>query len=263
MTAAALKARLSIFRIRLMMPGMLCAAAHETSVTSRCECSCYQRSIKALMWSSDGDTPPETITCPFCGLLCDDLPLEWMGNGQPGKPVTGCPLAEQSLRDAWQEPSCGVALKGKPATLRQAIETCGEFLQKSESPLFAGLATDVNGMRSVLRLADRCGAHLQAVAPRECESGEQNRSTSRITMSIRSAGAASKALADEVSDEELASGMLYPAVNRLRAASRVVARAVMAQAGKECVGQSLTEEEIDQRLTAASWNPAYPKYLPA
>ena len=70
-------------------------------------------------------------------------------------------------------------------------------------------------------------------------------------------------LADEVSDEELASGMLYPAVNRLRAASRVVARAVMAQAGKECVGQSLTEEEIDQRLTAASWNPAYPKYLPA
>jgi malic enzyme len=84
---------------------------------------------------------------------------------------------------------------------------------------------------------------------------------SRITDGMITA--ASKALADEVSDEELASGMLYPAVNRLRAASRVVARAVMAQAGKECVGQSLTEEEIDQRLTAASWNPAYPKYLPA
>ena len=112
------------------------------------------------MWSSDGDTPPETITCPFCGLLCDDLPLEWLDKGQPDNPVTGCPLAEQSYRDAWDEPSCGVALKGKPATLQQAIETCGEFLRKSESPLFAGLATDVNGMRSVLRLADRCGAHL-------------------------------------------------------------------------------------------------------
>ena len=66
-----------------------------------------------------------------------------------------------------------------------------------------------------------------------------------------------------MSDEELADGMLYPAISRLRPVSRVVAAAVMAQAGKECVGQSLTDEEIEARLTAASWSPAYPKYVPA
>ena len=75
--------------------------------------------------------------------------------------------------------------------------------------------------------------------------------------------AASTALAGEVSEEELDDGMLYPSINRLRPVSRVVAAAVMAQAGKECVGQSLTDEEIDERLIAATWNPAYPRYVPA
>lgn len=84
---------------------------------------------------------------------------------------------------------------------------------------------------------------------------------SRITDTMITA--ASTALAGEVSDGELADGMLYPAVSRLRPVSRVVAAAVMAQAGKECVGQSLTDEEIQARLTAASWSPAYPKYVPA
>ncbi len=84
---------------------------------------------------------------------------------------------------------------------------------------------------------------------------------SRITDAMITA--ASTALAGQVSEEELADGMLYPAISRLRPVSRVVAAAVMAQAGKDCVGQSLDEAEIEARLTAASWNPAYPRYVSA
>ncbi|MGB5621349.1 MAG: NAD-dependent malic enzyme [Gammaproteobacteria bacterium] len=84
---------------------------------------------------------------------------------------------------------------------------------------------------------------------------------SRITDAMITA--ASGALAGEVSEEELADGMLYPAISRLRPVSRVVAAAVMAQAGEDCVGQRLDEAEIEARLTAASWDPVYPRYVPA
>jgi len=84
---------------------------------------------------------------------------------------------------------------------------------------------------------------------------------SRITDAMITA--ASTALAGQVSEEELADGMLYPAISRLRPVSRVVAAAVMAQAGEDCVGQRLDEAEIEARLTAASWSPVYPRYVSA
>ncbi len=84
---------------------------------------------------------------------------------------------------------------------------------------------------------------------------------SRITDAMITA--ASTALAGQVSEEELADGMLYPAISRLRPVSRVVAAAVMAQAGEDCVGQRLDEAEIEARLTAASWSPVYPSYVSA
>jgi malate dehydrogenase (oxaloacetate-decarboxylating) len=75
-------------------------------------------------------------------------------------------------------------------------------------------------------------------------------------------GAAARALARCVSDAEIASGLLFPAMTRLRDVSRVVAAAVMRQAGAEGVGDELTDGQIEERLAAARWEPEYPAFVP-
>ena len=76
-------------------------------------------------------------------------------------------------------------------------------------------------------------------------------------------GAAARALAACVSDAEIASGLLFPAMTRLREVSRSVAVAVMRQAGAEDVGDELTDAQIEERLAAAQWEPEYPVFVPA
>jgi formylmethanofuran dehydrogenase subunit B len=45
----------------------------------------------------------------------------------------------------------------KGATLERAAKEAARLLREARQPLFAGLATDVEGARAVARLADRCG----------------------------------------------------------------------------------------------------------
>jgi len=73
--------------------------------------------------------------------------------------------------------------------------------------------------------------------------------------------AASEALAEQVSQEELDQGMLYPDIGRLRQVSRVVAAAVMRSASGDGIGDALEETQIQARLDAAIWNPVYRRYV--
>jgi len=74
--------------------------------------------------------------------------------------------------------------------------------------------------------------------------------------------AAAKALATCVTDDELAAGLLYPPIDRLVEVSRVVAHAVMNDAAEQGVAQTLSDDEIEGRLDAATWSPEYPEYVP-
>lgn len=96
----------------------------------------------------------EHVTCPFCGLLCDDLTIE---PGADALRVTarGCERARLAFmrRAATLEPQ----VDGRPCSARAAIGAAAELLRAARSPMFSGLATDVGGMRAVLALADRVG----------------------------------------------------------------------------------------------------------
>ncbi len=76
--------------------------------------------------------------------------------------------------------------------------------------------------------------------------------------------AAVLALAGSVTQEELDSGLLYPAINRLRAVSRDVALAVMQQAiDEEVADQTIRALSKDQRATHLDgmiWEPNYRRY---
>ena len=73
--------------------------------------------------------------------------------------------------------------------------------------------------------------------------------------------ATAHALAQSVTEEELARGLLYPAINRLRDVSRAITRAVMVQAIEEGVATQDPGSDIDAVIETATWTPHYRKYV--
>jgi formylmethanofuran dehydrogenase subunit B len=97
-------------------------------------------------------------TCPFCGLLCDDGTVR--SDGAKLEQVRGgCNVSRAALALV-SSGAVSRRVEGGAATLDEAAAKAGALLRGATRPLFAGLATDVAGMRAVLALADRCGAVL-------------------------------------------------------------------------------------------------------
>jgi malic enzyme len=74
--------------------------------------------------------------------------------------------------------------------------------------------------------------------------------------------AASKTLASQITKDELASGLLFPSVSRLRAVSVAVALAVARQAVRDGV-TGMSEDAIDRAVAATAWEPDYLSLEPA
>jgi formylmethanofuran dehydrogenase subunit B len=104
------------------------------------------------------------VTCPFCGLLCDDLAVR-VSDGGITVQANGCRLANAGF----QAPIApGEArLGGRAVSLAEAVREAATLLRQARQPLFGGLGTDVEGIRATARLADRCGAvvdHMNSAA---------------------------------------------------------------------------------------------------
>ncbi|HID80997.1 MAG TPA: formylmethanofuran dehydrogenase subunit B [Chromatiales bacterium] len=99
----------------------------------------------------------KNITCPFCGLACDDLTVSAKQNkldilaGQ-------CTLNRAGFNQALWEKTSTAMMQGKEIAHATAIDKAASLLKKSEAPLIGGLITDVNGVRTAMALADACGA---------------------------------------------------------------------------------------------------------
>jgi formylmethanofuran dehydrogenase subunit B len=99
------------------------------------------------------------VTCPFCGLACDDLTLTQSATGlnveRNGCNISAAAFAELGKRDTR---NAVPRVAGKPATLDQAIAAAAQILSRAKAPLIAGFGTDIAGARATLELADRIGA---------------------------------------------------------------------------------------------------------
>lgn len=98
------------------------------------------------------------VTCPFCGLACDDLVVAVSGERLSVR-ANGCPISVPAF-EADAPARTTPRLAGRPATLSQAAEAAARLLREAREPLFAGLGTDVAGARAIARLAERCGGIL-------------------------------------------------------------------------------------------------------
>jgi len=95
------------------------------------------------------------VPSPFCGIGTDDLTIKV--DGVSLKVIeNGCavntPAFEQAITDT------SPRVDGKEVSLDVAIATAAVLLKDTRLPVIGGCATDVNGMRGLLALADRCGA---------------------------------------------------------------------------------------------------------
>ena len=84
--------------------------------------------------------------------------------------------------------------------------------------------------------------------------------TSRITNSMTKV--ASEALAKQVTSEERAAGLLFPAVSRLRSVSFEIAVAVAHQAIQDGVA-AVAHDDVERLVREARWSHDYQDYVPA
>jgi len=95
------------------------------------------------------------VPSPFCGIGTDDLCIQVDGV-KLKVTANGCavnsPLFEQAITDTQPR------VAGRETSLEAAIARAAELLRDKNLPVIGGCATDVNGMRGLLALADRLGA---------------------------------------------------------------------------------------------------------
>ena len=103
-----------------------------------------------------------TVTCPSCGLLCDDVLVENNNNKIKVLSAGNTRCCEKAVR-FFEQPLTNISpqINGRPATLQQAIAHAVKLLKTSQQPLFAGLSTDVQGFRSIFNLSQKTNGTLQ------------------------------------------------------------------------------------------------------
>jgi formylmethanofuran dehydrogenase subunit B len=97
-------------------------------------------------------SPFKNVTCPFCALHCDDLVVDL--EAQDLRVVEhGCPKATAGFERKVEPISAQI--EGQPVSPDEAIKRAATILRSSQKPLYAGLATDVEGTRAVMAIADQ------------------------------------------------------------------------------------------------------------
>lgn len=102
------------------------------------------------------------VVCPFCALLCDDLEVVVEGDrlAVAGK---GCPRAVEAFARP-HPPDLRPRVRGEPVALEAALARAAELLAAARMPLWAGLESDLAGLRAAVALAERTGGVLDPMA---------------------------------------------------------------------------------------------------
>ncbi len=98
-----------------------------------------------------------SITCPFCGLACDDVAVA-VEDRRIRVTQNGCLRSADAFASLDPVADLQPRINGKKASLDDSIIAAANILHASTQPVFSGLSTDMTGMRAVMDLADRCGA---------------------------------------------------------------------------------------------------------
>ncbi len=100
------------------------------------------------------------VPSPFCGIGTDDLTIKVDGLSLKVA-ENGCavntPAFEQTITDT------SPRVNGKEVSLDEAVAKAADLLKETTQPVIGGCATDVNGMRALMALADKNGALVDQI----------------------------------------------------------------------------------------------------
>ena len=101
----------------------------------------------------------DDLTCPFCGLLCDDLSSTSKAESTFTVECHGCELGTRGFANADRAQRSGAhpTIDGANAGLGDAINASAALIASSSRVIVGGLGTDVNGARQAVALAEHCG----------------------------------------------------------------------------------------------------------
>lgn len=105
----------------------------------------------------------QDVTCPFCGVVCDDLEIT-VQDGRITEAKRGCVLGRYTFLKHDQDRAT-MRVNGEPATLEQCVEAAADILDRADFPLLYGLAsTECNAQRRAVEIADLIGANLDTTS---------------------------------------------------------------------------------------------------
>ena len=105
------------------------------------------------------------VTCPFCGLVCDDLDVA-VSAAEVRVVANGCVRSRGMFHEALPRSPTPAWIAGEAVALDAALDRAAAILREAVQPVFGGLATDVAGVRACLELADRLGAIVDHLGSR-------------------------------------------------------------------------------------------------
>lgn len=146
--------------MELLWPGMQPATTGKSNQLEYCSLACQ------LFRREPFGTVMDNVTCPFCGLACDDLQVD-VSAGTPVPLRNACSISKDAYRRLVPAPGASPRASGTEVSLNHAAAQAARILSAAKNPLFGGFATDVAGARRIVQLADRCGAaidHMNSTA---------------------------------------------------------------------------------------------------
>ena len=106
------------------------------------------------------------VSCPFCGLACDDLGVRVSGNALSVE-TKACERGSRLFAANSGTPGANGSIENLAASFAQCVASAAALLRGASQPLVSGLAADVGGVRAALSMADRIGAivdHMNSTA---------------------------------------------------------------------------------------------------
>lgn len=95
------------------------------------------------------------VSSPFCGIASDDLNIKVDGNT-----VTVIENGDAVTKKGFETPITDLSprVKGQAVSLDKAVKYIADLLRTSKQSVIGGMATDLNGARSAMALADKSRA---------------------------------------------------------------------------------------------------------
>lgn len=106
------------------------------------------------------------VSCPFCGLACDDLDVRVSGTVLSVE-AKACARGGRLFAINSKVPSTTASIGNFAAPFAKCVDSAATLLRGASQPLICGLAADVGGVRAALSMANRIGAivdHMNSTA---------------------------------------------------------------------------------------------------